>query len=100
MTALDDARLDFFVLGPAPALHDGVGKASGKEIDVLLVAARRASVQRRLDAAMAAGLTPIVMDSEALALQAALAQGGWQALPDGGLSYQLAWGLAMHRYAR
>ena len=34
------------------------------------------------------------------ALQAALAQGGWQALPDGGLSYQLAWGLAMHRYAR
>jgi type IV pilus assembly protein PilM len=45
-------------------------------------------------------LTPIVMDSEALALQAALAQGGWQALPDGGLSYQLAWGLAMHRYAR
>ena len=40
------------------------------------------------------------MDSEALALQAALAQGGWQALPDGGVSYQLAWGLAMHRYAR
>ena len=40
------------------------------------------------------------MSPEVLALQAALAQGGWQALPDGGLSYQLAWGLAMHRYAR
>ena len=94
--ALEDASLDFFILGPAPPL---AGQTCG-EIEVLLVAARRASVQRRLDAAMAAGLTPIVMDSEALALQAALAQGGWQALPDGGLSYQLAWGLAMHRYAR
>ena len=95
--ALEDASLDFCVLGPAPPLAQAREDA---EIDVLLVAARRASVQRRLDAAMAAGLTPIVMDSEALALQAALAQGGWQALPDGGLSYQLAWGLALHRYAR
>mgnify|MGYP002372919116 FL=1 len=94
--ALEDASLDFFILGPAPPLAG----QTDTEIDVLLVAARRSSVQRRLDAAMAAGLTPIVMDSEALALQAALAQGGWQALPDGGLSYQLAWGLAMHRYAR
>jgi type IV pilus assembly protein PilM len=94
--ALEDASLDFFILGPAPPLAG----QTGSEIDVLLVAARRASVQRRLDAAKAAGLTPVIMDSEALALQAALAQGGWQALPDGGLSYQLAWGLAMHRYAR
>ncbi len=94
--ALEDASLDFFILGPAPPLAG----QSDREIDVLLVAARRASVQRRLDAAKAAGLTPVIMDSEALALQAALAQGGWQALPDGGLSYQLAWGLAMHRYAR
>jgi type IV pilus assembly protein PilM len=94
--ALEDASLDFVTLGPAPPLPG----TTGKEVDVLLVAARRASVQRRLDAAKAAGLTPVIMDSEALALQAALAQGGWQALPDGGLSYQLAWGLAMHRYAR
>ncbi|MDN2698868.1 pilus assembly protein PilM [Janthinobacterium sp. SUN073] len=94
--ALEDASLDFYQLGPAPPF---AGQTQ-QEIEVLLVAARRASVQRRLDAATAAGLTPIVMDSEALALQAALAQGGWQALPDGGLSYQLAWGLAMHRYAR
>ena len=94
--ALEDASLDFVMLGPAPPL---AGQA-GSEIDVLLVAARRASVQRRLDAAKAAGLTPVIMDSEALALQAALAQGGWQALSDGGVAYQLAWGLAMHRYAR
>ena len=94
--ALEDANLDFFILGPAPPLAG----QTGSEIDVLLVAARRASVQRRLDAAKAAGLTPVIMDSEALALQAALAQGGWQALSDGGVAYQLAWGLAMHRYAR
>jgi type IV pilus assembly protein PilM len=94
--ALEDASLDFYQLGPAPPF---AGQTQ-QEIEVLLVAARRASVQRRLDAATAAGLTPVVMDSEALALQAALAQGGWQALPDGGRSYQLAWGLAMHRYAR
>ena len=94
--ALEDASLDFVMLGPAPSL---AGQTCS-EIDVLLVAARRASVQRRLDAAKAAGLTPVIMDSEALALQAALAQGGWQALSDGGVAYQLAWGLAMHRYAR
>ena len=93
--ALEDASLDFLTLGPAPPL---AGKP-GPEIDVLLVAARRASVQRRLDAAKAAGLQAVVMDSEALAVQAALAQGGWQALSDGG-AYQLAWGLALHRYAR
>lgn len=93
--ALEDASLDFLTLGPAPPL---AGKP-GPEIDVLLVAARRASVQRRLDAAKAAGLQAVIMDSEALAVQAALAQGGWQTLPDGG-AFQLAWGLAMHRYAR
>lgn len=94
--ALEDASLDFFILGPAPPLAG----ATGQEVDVLLVAARRASVQRRLDAATAAGLQAVVMDSEAMAMQAALAQGGWQALPDGGVAYQLAWGLALHRYAR
>ena len=93
---LEDANLDFFILGPAPPLsgHEGL------EIDVLLVAARRASVQLRLDAAKAAGLLAVVMDSEALARQAAMAQGGWQALPDGGAAYQLAWGLALHGFSR
>ncbi|WP_183737007.1 MULTISPECIES: type IV pilus biogenesis protein PilM [unclassified Janthinobacterium] len=86
--ALEDASLDFCILGPA----------GSDEIDVLLVIARRAGVQRRLDAVAAAGLHAVVMDSEALALQAAAAQGGWRGLPDGA-AYQLAWGLAMHRYA-
>jgi type IV pilus assembly protein PilM len=94
--ALEDASLDFFILGPAPPLAG----QTVLEVDVLLVAARRASVQHRLDAAREAGLLAVVMDSEALALQAALAQGGWQALPEGGVAYQLAWGLALHRYAR
>lgn len=93
--ALEDAHLDFFVLGPAPALDGG----AGKEIDVLLVAARRASVQCRLDVAKAAGLHTVIMDSEALARQAAVAQGGWHAVPDGA-AYQVAWGLALHRFAR
>jgi type IV pilus assembly protein PilM len=94
--ALEDASLDFCVLGPAPPLAQAREDA---EIDVLLVAARRASVQRRLDVAAAAGLRAIVMDSEPLARQAALAQGGWRTLPDGH-ACQLAWGLAMHRFDR
>ena len=92
---VDDANLDFCVLGPAlPGLEQ-----QGAEIEVLLVAARRAGVQRRLDAATRAGLQAVVMDSEALALQAGVAQGGWQALPDGA-AWQLAWGLALHGFAR
>ena len=96
--ALEDARLDFFVLGPAPALQNRLDKEAG-EIDVLLVAARRASVQCRLDVVKAAGLQAVIMDSEALARQAALMQGGWQAMP-AGQAYQVAWGLALHRFAR
>lgn len=90
--AMDDASLDFCVLGPAPPL-DG----SGAEIEVLLVAARRASVQQRIELAAAAGLQAVAIDSAALALQAARQQGGWQAMDDGA-SYQLAWGLALHRF--
>lgn len=93
--ALEDASLDFFTLGQAPSVS---GKAG--EVDVLLVAARRASVQRRLDAATEAGLSAVVMDSEALAMQAGIAQGGWHTLPDGGAAYRLAWGLALHQFAR
>ena len=66
---------------------------------MLLVAARRSSVQRRLDAAASAGLQVMVMDSEALALRAGMAHGGWQAMSDGA-AFQLAWGLALHGFAR
>jgi type IV pilus assembly protein PilM len=95
---IEDASLDFCILGPAPASPPG-SEPGGAEIEVLLVAARRAGVQRRLDAAASAGLQAVVMDSEALALQAGMTHGGWQALPDGA-AYQLAWGLALHGFAR
>ena len=81
-----------------PAAPVGPDQESG-ELDVLLVAARRSSVQRRLDAATRAGLQVVVMDSEALALRAGTAHGGWQAMPDGA-AFQLAWGLALHGFAR
>ena len=95
---IEDASLDFCILGPASAPPVGA-EPGGAEIEVLLVAARRSSVQRRLDAASNAGLQAVVMDSEALALQAGMKHGGWQALPDGA-AYQLAWGLALHGMAR
>ena len=93
---IEDANLDFCIMGPAPPL--GPDRQSA-ELDVLLVAARRSSVQRRLDAATRAGLQVVVMDSEALALRAGMAHGGWQAMADGA-AFQLAWGLALHGFAR
>ena len=93
---IEDASLDFCIMGPAPLL--GLDQESA-ELDVLLVAARRSSVQRRLDAASKAGLQVMVMDSEALALRTGMAHGGWQAMPDGA-AFQLAWGLALHGFAR
>ncbi len=93
---IEDASLDFCIMGPAPPL--GLDQESA-ELDVLLVAARRSSVQRRLDAAASAGLQVMVMDSEALALRAGMAHGGWQAMSDGA-AFQLAWGLALHGFAR
>jgi type IV pilus assembly protein PilM len=93
---IEDASLDFCIMGPAAPLGQDQESA---ELDVLLVAARRSSVQRRLDAATRAGLQVMVMDSEALALRAGMAHGGWQAMPDGA-AFQLAWGLALHGFAR
>lgn len=88
--SVEDASLDFCIMGR--------DQDSG-ELEVLLVAARRSGVQRRLDAAAQAGLQVVVMDSEALALQAGMAHGGWQAMPDGA-AFQLAWGLALHGFVR
>lgn len=90
--ALDDASLDFCLLGPAPPLP-GAGAAG--EVDVLLVAARRASVQQLLEVAAAAGLQVVAVDSAALARQAAIEQGGWRTMADGD-AVQVAWGLALH----
>ncbi|MGK5025042.1 type IV pilus biogenesis protein PilM [Janthinobacterium sp. RB2R34] len=88
--SVEEACLDFCVMGR--------DQDSG-ELDVLLVVARRSEVQRRLEAAAKAGLEVVIMDSEALALQAGMAHGGWQAMPDG-TAFQLAWGLALHGFAR
>lgn len=93
--ALDDASLDFCVLGPAAPL---AGMRDSSEIEVLLVAARRVSVAQRVELAAAAGLQAVAIDSEALAVQAAMQQGGWRAMADGAAA-QLAWGLAMHGFA-
>jgi len=93
--ALEDASLDFCLLGPAPAV---AGTGGHSEIEVLLVAARRSSVQQRVAQASGAGLQAVAVDSAALASDAALQHDGWRALP-GGQAYQLAWGLALHGLA-
>lgn len=88
--AVDDASLDFCLQGPAPPLA-----GAGSEVDVLLVAARRASVTQLVEVAAAAGLQAVAIDSAALARQAAIEQGGWRSMADGE-AVQVAWGLALH----
>lgn len=88
--AVDDASLDFCLLGPTPPLAE-----AGSEVDVLLVAARRASVTQLVEVAAAAGLQAVAIDSAALARQAAIEQGGWRSMADGE-AVQVAWGLALH----
>lgn len=90
--ALDDASLDFCLPGPDPPLS---GASDGNEVDVLLVAARRASVTKLVEVAAAAGLQAVAIDSDALARQAAIEQGGWRSMADGE-AVQVAWGLALH----
>lgn len=59
--ALEDVNLDFEVLGPAARGPDSV--------DVLLAASRRENVELRAAAAEMAGLTPVVVDVEAYAIE-------------------------------
>lgn len=65
---VEDLALDFTVIGPAPG--------SASEVDVLIAAARRDRVQDRLALAEAAGLEPIVVETESNASQLALRE--WQ----------------------
>lgn len=65
---VDDLALDFNVIGPA------AGSAS--EVDVLIAAARKDRVQDRLALAEAAGLEPIILETESNASQLALRE--WQ----------------------
>lgn len=59
--ALDDVNLDFVVLGPSTRSPDAN--------DVLLVASRRENVALRVDAVEMAGLTPVIVDVEAYAIE-------------------------------
>lgn len=59
--ALEEVNLDFDVLGPT--------EDNPETIDVLLAASRSENVDMRVAAAEAAGLTPIVIDVEAYAIE-------------------------------
>jgi type IV pilus assembly protein PilM len=61
--ALDEVNLDFQILGPAPSSPD--------EVEVLIAASRKEKVEDRVACAEAAELTPLVMDVESFAVQAA-----------------------------
>lgn len=63
--ALDEVSLDFDVIGPA--------QNAPEDVEVLLAATRKEKVEDRVAVAEAAGLTPIVMDVESYAAQAAIA---------------------------
>lgn len=78
---LDEANLDFQVLGPSPSNPD--------EIEVLLAASRKANVEDRVASAQAAGLKTIVVDVETYAAEAAFAQVSTQ-LPNRGVDQYIA----------
>ena len=59
--ALEEVNLDFDILGPT--------EENPETIDVLLAASRSENVDMRVAAAKAAGLTPIVIDVEAYAIE-------------------------------
>jgi type IV pilus assembly protein PilM len=72
--AIDEVNLDFAVIGEAPGNAD--------DVEVLLAASRKANVEDRVAAALAAGLKTIVVDVEPYAAEAAFEQITLQ-LPDG-----------------
>ena len=61
--ALDEANLDFQVVGPAPG--------NLEEVEVLIAASRKEKVDERVAVALTAGLKTVVMDVEPYAAQAA-----------------------------
>lgn len=62
--ALDEVRLDFCVIGPAPNNED--------DIEVMLAAARKEKIEDRMAVAEVAGLKAQVMDIESYAARAAV----------------------------
>ncbi len=79
--AIEEVNLDFAVIGPAPG--------GGEEIEVLLAASRKANVEDRVAAALAAGLKTLVVDVEPYAAEAAFEQIRNQ-LPDGAVDQCVA----------
>lgn len=63
---IDEINLDFEILG-----HSAKNSAM---LDVLIVASRAENVQRRVEAAVLAGLTPIIVDVESYAVERAALQ--------------------------
>ena len=62
---LEEVALDFEELGPTGG--------RGDQVNVLLAACRRETIESRVDALEVAGLTPAVMDVEVLAMERAMA---------------------------
>lgn len=78
---MEEVSFDFEVIGPSEKDPD--------MLDVLLVATRTENVEQRISACTAAGLTPIIVDVEAFALENACKLLTHQ-MPDGGLDRMIA----------
>ena len=78
---IEDVNIDFQVLGPSAREKDTV--------DVLLAACRREQVDQRIAALEIAGLTPLVVDIEAYALENAC-QFLYHQMPAGGVGKTIA----------
>ena len=79
--SIDEVKLDFQVIGPAPAVPD--------ELEVLIAASKKERVEDRVAVADAAGLKAVVVDVESLAALSAFELVERQ-LPDGGKNQVVA----------
>lgn len=73
--ALDEVRLDFCVIGPAPN--------SPEDVEVMLAASRKEKIEDRVAVAEAAGLKAVVMDIDSYAARSVVSRVVGQT-PDGG----------------
>lgn len=64
--ALDEVRLDFCVIGPAPNSAD--------DVEVMLAASRKEKIEDRVAVAESAGLKPVVMDIDSYAARSAVSR--------------------------
>lgn len=64
--ALDEVRLDFCVIGPAPNSSD--------DVEVMLAASRKEKIEDRVAVVESAGLKPVVMDIDSYAARSAVSR--------------------------